>query len=163
MSKIGFDVLGKKKITPKPARATETTPKSFVINLRYSKKKDDGESLTLIAKDYKSALDEAFEEKVDKRQPIEVTIIDPNLGEILQFIKTGVSTATKLGAEFVIKGGHIAKQQTMAYVDRTWESAKVKKLIKQCYSSDLSVRAYARHQLKTEFSDIYDICDFSRT
>ena len=85
-------------------------PKPFTVNFKYSKKKGDGESVIVISRSYQKALDEAYEEKKDQRNPISVEIVDPDFGRIFKAIGSGLSKVTKVGAQYAIKGGHIAKQ-----------------------------------------------------
>lgn len=69
---------------------------AFTVNFKYSDKPDDGESVIVIADTYQRALEEAFEEKVDTRMPIEVDMVDPDLDAILKFVGEG---ARKIGAK----------------------------------------------------------------
>ena len=85
-------------------------PKPFTVNFRYSEKKGDGESVIVISRSYQKALDEAFEEKKDQRNPISVEVVDPDFGRIFKAIGSGATRVTKVGAKYAIKGGHVAKQ-----------------------------------------------------
>jgi len=109
---------------------TSEPPKSkepgFVVNFKYSDKKDDGESVLVLvnpnlpAKErYEKAMDEAFEERVDNRFPAEMQFIDPSLGEMLEWtskrvrgvIKFGtpvLKKAARLGAKYAVKATMIA-------------------------------------------------------
>lgn len=98
-------------------------PKAFTVNFIYSNKKGDGESVIVIADSYAKALEEGYEERVSKRKPIAVELIDPSISSVLSFIgntakealtkgaqairKYGVPAA-KLGAKYAIKGGTVA-------------------------------------------------------
>jgi len=107
-----WDVLPSKAVTDE----TPIGAKAFTINFKYSNKKDDGESVIVFADTYKKALDEGFEERVDKhRVPLEVEIIDPLLGAALSIVARagrgvgslafrGVIAAAKLGATYAVKG-----------------------------------------------------------
>ena len=66
----------------------------------YSRRKGDGESVIVISTSYEKALKEANEERVQKhRTPVEVEIIDPNLGRMLHIVAEGAKTAVKVGAK----------------------------------------------------------------
>lgn len=103
--------------------AMSVGPKAFTANFTYSNKKGDGESVVVIASSYAAALDEAYKERVSKRVPIAVDLIDPSISSVLSFIgntaKDAVSKgiqgikkygekATKLGAKYAVKGGNVA-------------------------------------------------------
>jgi len=101
-----------KKITKRRVSKPTTGPKPFTVNFKYSEKPGDGESLIVIATSYKKAMAEAFEEKVDSREPIEIEIIDPDFGRVFRAIGSGLKRVVGVGAKYAIKGGHIAKQAT---------------------------------------------------
>lgn len=139
-----------KTVTSRPVKTREdgvvvlTDPKPFTVNLTYSDKPGDGETvLTIVGEEgtplseaYELALDEAHEEKIDPRGPISVEVVDPDLGAALEFIgsgakklgglslkaikavgKAGVKVGKKsaaLGAKYAIKAGHVAKQVAIA-------------------------------------------------
>ena len=102
-----------------PRRVSHTTryyddgglgPKGFTVNLTYSDSPGDGETVVVIADSYKGALKKAVEERVDNRQPIEVELIDPDLGQILTFVAEG----TKKVAKKLVGAGKVAE----AYANR---------------------------------------------
>ena len=69
----------------KPTVGKSNKPKGYTIIFTFSKKKGDKETVKVIASSYMKALDEAFEEKLDERIPVEIVIIDPSIGEILRW------------------------------------------------------------------------------
>ena len=178
---------------------------AFTVNFKYSDKPKDGESVIIIADTYQKALEEAFEERIDPRMPIEIDMVDPDLDAILKFVgesakktRVGIEKAAKraepyvlkavqktsetarLGAKYAIRGGHLAKQATVAGIKGVFrgvavalkesskmalyeiERSKVRRLIKQAYSKDPIERKTARIALKRVYPDIYDICSFSK-
>jgi len=95
---------------------TEPRVKGYVVNLTYED--GTGESLTLFGppgmSGYQKIVDEAFEEKTDPRDPVEVQVLDPSLGEVLRVVGSGLKKAGHIGAKYMIRGGHIAKQTAIA-------------------------------------------------
>ena len=96
-------------------------PKAYTINFTYSKKKGDGESIVLVAPSYEEALAEAWEERESNRNPIEIELVDPDLGAALSFIRSSavkagqyglksVKAGAKMGAKFAVKTGEEAKR-----------------------------------------------------
>jgi SpoVK/Ycf46/Vps4 family AAA+-type ATPase len=71
--------------------------KAFTVNLTYGE--NDGESVIVIADSYQDALSEALEERVDERMPIEVELIDPDLGAVIKFIAEGSKKVAKAGVQ----------------------------------------------------------------
>lgn len=142
---------------------TSKKPKAWTVNFKYSDKKDDGESFLVIAQNYHRALDEAFEEKTDARDPIELSVIDPSIGEVLHLIGRGAKRAAGVGAKYSIMGGKaVAKKAGSVAVARLRDEI-AKGLIKNAYSKDRPTRIIARSRLKVEYPDVYNIMDFSRT
>lgn len=134
--------ITKRRVVGKVTDETEVGPKPFTVNFMYSKRRGDGESVVVIADTYERALDEAFEEKVDSRWPIEVEIVDPSLGAVLKFIGEGakrvggltlkgirkmkpkVQAAARIGAKYAMRGGHIAKQKALAIATAGYRAAE---------------------------------------
>ena len=154
-------------------RVITKEPKSFVVNFKYSEKKGDGESVVVIATDYHKALREAFEERVDTREPIEVEVIHPDIGRMLRIVAQGAKKAvkvgaveagklTKLGIKYGYAGAKVLGKEAAFAVARAYRSQKVRRLIEECYSPDRATRAMARAKLKTQYPEIYSVCDFSK-
>lgn len=177
-----------------------TNELAFTVNFKYSDKPGDGESVIVIAdapgdkldaKTYRRVLGEAFEEKVDTREPIEVDMIDPSLGAVLSFIGKAAKKAGAFGLKAIKKGAEVGAKYGIRAVKAGTrlgakgaraaargvkvgltessklalyeiERARTRMLIRQCYSEDPIERRSARIALKRLFPDIYDICDFSR-
>ena len=148
-------------------------PKPFTINFKYSEKKGDGESVIVISTNYKKALDEAYEEKVDKRTPISVEVVDPDFGRVFKAIGSAAKKAGKLGAHAAVVGakyswrgaevfGKAAGEAISERLDSYEERLRAKKLIRESYAVDRAKRVMAKAKLKKEFPEIYKICDFSR-
>lgn len=120
----------------------------YVVNLKYSDRPGDGESILAISdqrpetimEDYKEILDEAFEEKIDPRVPISIEIVDPSVGEVIEImskkvkgtIKWGapkIKGAARIGAKYGIKAtmiaGSTAKKVARAGYDTTKELARL--------------------------------------
>lgn len=144
-------------------------PKSYTVNFRYSSKPGDGESVVVISTNYQKALDEAFEEKVDSRNPISVEVIDPDLGRVFRAVGSGLKKVGKIGAKYAVKGlqagwraakitGKVAAREA-AY---QFHSRRIKGLVERSYSEDEAIRMKARTILKSQFPDLYAICDFSK-
>lgn len=148
-------------------------PKPFTVNFKYSNRKGDGESVMVISKSYEKALDEAFEEKVDKRDPISVEVIDPDFGRMFKAMGTAAKKAGKLGAKGALIGakysvrgaelfGKAAAEAVAKRVDSYEERLRARKLIRESYAPDRSKRLMARAKLREEFPEIYTVSDFSR-
>jgi len=77
---------------------TKIGPHAFTVNFQYGAGKDEGESVIVISDNYSGAIDEAYEERVEKHLvPIAVEIIDPDLAVALEFVERKVKAgATKL-------------------------------------------------------------------
>lgn len=148
------------KIKKKLSNPNPQKPKGYTVKLRYSNKPRDLETVKVISTSYMRAMDEALEERIDKRKPIEVTIIDPSIGEVL---KWAGSRALKYGGKAVkavAKGAYYsAKRSVESHVD-DW---KAEKLIEQAYSKNKGRRILARAKLKKFYPHVYDIMDISRS
>ena len=148
-------------------------PKPFTVNFKYSEKKGDVESVVVISTSYDKALKEAFQEKTDPRQPIEVEVIDPDIGRMLRIVAEGAKTAvkigakeagklTKLGIKYGYAGAKVLGKEAAFAIARAYRSQKLRRLIEECYSPDRATRAMARAKLKTQYPEIYSSCDFSK-
>ena len=153
-------------------------PKGYTVILTYSDKKGDKETVKVIATSYQRAIDEAFEEKVDKREPIEITVIDPSIGEIMSWAgKRAVALGKGAGSRVLDFGRDVveASLETTAKTKPGFMGAMAKKslahrhdrnverLVKQSYSKDRATKAIARAKLKREHSDVWDVMDISRS
>jgi len=137
-------------------------PKAYTCNFKYSEKKGDGESVVVISTSYDKALKEAFQEKTDPREPIEIEIVDPSIGEALRILARGAGQAVKLGAKYTYVAGKTVAKEAAFAVARAYRSQKVRRLIEESYSPDRATRAMARAKLRTQYPEIYSACDFSR-
>lgn len=155
------------KTTKKISKPTLGKPKGWTITLRYSKKPHDIEVVKVIATSYQRAVDEALEEKMDKRQPIEMEIVDPSIGEIVRWAG---KRAVKYGKKAVVAGGKLAKSAAVAggqfakqKLKESYSEWEVKQWINQAYSPNKATRLVARAKLKNLRPDIYDVMDFSKS
>ena len=116
---------------------------------------------------------EAFQEKTDAREPIEVEVIDPNLGRMLRIVAEGAKTAvkvgakeagklTKLGIKYGYAGAKVLGKEAAFAIARAYRSQKLRRLVEECYSPDRATRAIARAKIKTQYPEIYNACDFSK-
>jgi len=151
----------------------DNKPKPFTCNFKYSDKPGDGESVIVISTSYEKALKEAFQEKTDPREPIEVEVIDPDIGRMLRIVAEGAKTAvkvgakeagklTKLGIKYGYAGAKVLGKEAAFAIARAYRSQKLRRLIEECYSPDRATRAMARAKLRTQYPEIYSACDFSR-
>ena len=60
-----------------------------------------------------------------------------------------------------LAGKTVAKEAAFA-IARAYRSQKLRRLIEECYSPDRATRAMARAKLKTQYPEIYSVCDFSK-
>lgn len=168
----------------------DTKMKELGFTVDFTYESPPHESVIVIADSYQAALEEAFDERVDTRAPIEVNVIDPDLDQILKFVGEGakkagayglkgikkagkvgakysirgVKAGTRLGAEgarAVARGVKVGLTESSKLLLYEAERAKVRLLLKKCYSKDRIERLSARAALKKFFPDIYDICSFS--
>ena len=137
-------------------------PKPFTCNFKYSNKPGDEESVVVISTSYDKALKEAFEEKTDPREPIEIEIVDPSIGKALRILARGAGQAVKLGAKYTYVAGKTVAKEAAFAIARAYRSQKLRRLIEECYSPDRATRAMARADLKTRYPEIYNACDFSK-
>jgi hypothetical protein len=137
------------------APKAKVEPKAYTVNFKYSEKKGDGESVVVIARDYPHAVEEAIEEKVDPRHPVELEVIDPTIGQVLKVIGKGVKKATEVGAKYAFKGAKKA-------VKMAGSNAYIMFLIRQSYSRDVGMRTLARSKLRKNYPDVYNVMDWSR-
>jgi len=143
--------------------------KAYTCNFKYSEKKGDGESVVVIATSYEKALDEAFEERVDTREPIEVEVIHPDIGRMLRILGKGAKVVgreavelSKLGIKYGYAGAKVLGKEAAFAIARAYRSQKLRRLIEESYSPDRATRAMARAKLKTQYPEIYSVCDFSK-
>lgn len=148
----------KKRIT----HLTSTKPKPYTVNFTYSEKKGDGETVVVISTSYHKALLEAFEERKDKREPIALEVIDPDLGKVLGAIGHGLNRVAHIGGKYAVKGAKITGKWAAQQLAEKYNSSMLKRLVNECYSTDRTTRILARARLKREFPDVYALCDFSR-
>ena len=155
------------------------SPEAFTVNFVYSKRtkshKETGESVVVIAESYEKALDEAFEARVQKsRTPIEIELVDPNIGAAISFLSGAIKSAAGIGARFAVGVGKAAlvagKTMVKAGADEGLKAishklyeTKVRNLIKDAYSPDPVKRGAVRASIKQNYPDIYEAMDFSRS
>jgi hypothetical protein len=172
------------------------SPEAFTVNFIYSKKSRShpaiGESVVVIAESYDKAMEEAFDMRAQKtRTPIEVELVDPNIGSAISWLGGKIKSAAGVGARFAVKAGRVgagtavnlgrkagesvknpesgfrqfvakrAEEGHKAISSKVYE-AKVRYLIKDAYSPDPVKRNSARASLRQHYPDIYDSMDFSR-
>lgn len=160
------------------------------MTLIYSNKKGDSEVQKVIATSYTRAVDEAFENKTDKRMPVEISVVDPSIGEIIHWAGANVAKAAKRayghskGLYNDMKTASLertASTSSSAFVrslakqrlERHREKMKrardqshdvaVKKLIDDSYSADDKVKLFARAKLRKEHPDVWHVMDISRS
>jgi len=151
---------------------------AFTVNFQYGPG-DDGESVIVFSDNYQDCMDEAWEERVDTRQPISVEAIDPDIGAALKWMakkaKAGfeygapkITKATHLGAKYAVKGvktGLGATKSTVkggAKLVAFGVDMKIKEsLLRLCYQKDPAKRNAARAALKSRYPEIWRKCDFS--
>ncbi len=160
---------------------------AFTVNFTYSKKPGDGESVIVLSDNFQDATDEAWEERIDRRMPIAVETIDPDIGAALKWMgrrvrsavkygKPRIVKATKLGAKYAVRAtmvtgktiGRVAKAgaEGVVVLGKLTAFGLQKELIQSllglCYQDDVGKRNAARIALKKQFPEVYDACDFSR-
>lgn len=177
-----------RRVVGKPKGEAEDGVHGYVVNLKYSNKKDDGESIFVIddqtgetaLEDYKQVIDEAFEEKVDPRTPISVEVDDPDVGKMIKFlgrkvegtIKWGAPKAikaTKLGAKFAVRATMVSAK-TMANLAKAGVETAIymgnvkiaESMLVPCWQKDRAKQTAARQALKLRFPSLYDMAGFSR-
>ena len=158
--------------------------KAYICNLTYSNRPGDGETLTIFGPGgmagYKKVLDECWEEKHDLRDPIEIHVIDPSLGDVLKYVGTGAKKVAHLGGKFAVKGGHIAyragvitgkglkvagrigAKEAVKTFRSAAERGRVMIILNQCYSKNKYIRITARQKLLKKYPSVYDIAEFSQ-
>jgi hypothetical protein len=181
--KVSTYVRGSRRLNPlRLANPTLTTPKGYTVKLRYSAEPHDLETIKVIATSYTRAIDEALEEKQDKRTPIEILVIDPSIGEIIHWAghntlelgkiagKTALNTA-KTGYRDLtdVALEHTAATNTGftgALAKRQLEHRNTKKeevLVRQAYGKDKAKSAIARAQLRKYHPEVWNVMDLSRS
>ena len=100
-------------------------------------------------------------------------VIDPDLGRMLRIVAEGAKTAvkvgareagklTKLGIKYGYAGAKVLGKEAAFAIARAYRSQKLRRLIEESYSPDRATRAMARAKLKTQYPEIYSVCDFSK-
>jgi len=138
------------------SRPTIKKPKGYTITLTYSNKTKDKETQKVIATSYTRAIDEAFENKHDPRLPIEISVIDPSLGEIIHWAG---EHAKKYGEIAIKKAGAIVVDEAK----KQYSDHKARQLIEQSYSNNRGIRILARAKLRQEYPHVWRTMDISRT
>lgn len=167
------------------------TPKGYTVTLKYSD--TEKEEIKVIATNYHRAIDEAFEEKTDKRIPIEINVVDPSLGEIIHWAGSRALKYGKLAASKALEKAKelhedyttrklLEQSQSGSYVEREMAKRKlsrleekkqrakaqtsdisVQQLIDQAYSKNKTAKTFARAKLRKEYPHVWDVMDISRT
>lgn len=145
-------IRGVKKQNIHLSKPTIAKPKGYAVTLKYSAKPDDKEKVDVIAINYHRAIDEAFEEKKDKRMPIEIIVVDPSLGEVIHW-----------AGSHALKYGKLAAQKAYRTAKSGLYNYETKKLVEQAYSDNRTVRAIARAKLRGKYPEVWDVMDISRT
>ena len=106
-------------------KSLPTNELAFTVNLTYSDKPGDGESVIVIAdapgdqldeETYRMVLDEAFEERVDTRPPIAIEMEDPSLDAVLSFIGEHAKKAGAYGLKTIKKGARVGAKYAIRAV-----------------------------------------------
>jgi hypothetical protein len=139
-----------------PTIKPKNKPKGFTVILTYSKDPKDKEVIKVIATSYTRAIDEAFEEKTDKRIPIEIRVIDPSIGEVLRWAG---SKALEYGKKAAVAAGHYTKEK----LKEQYSDVKIKMLIDQAYSTNRGTRLLARAKLRRDHPEVWNVMDISRS
>ena len=72
----------------------------------------------VIARNYGDALDEAYEEKTDPREPIEIELVDLSVGKALKILAREGGKAVKLDAKYAYAAGKtVTKEATHAVAE----------------------------------------------
>ena len=155
------------KPTKKLSKPTIKKPKGYTVKLRYSKRPHDMETVKVIATSYMRALDEALEERFDKRKPIEVHLIDPSIGEVLSWagsraLKYGKTVAEygKTATKTVAKGAYESAKRSVASSVDDW---RAQRLIEDAYSDNKGKKILARAKLKRNYPHVWDIMGISKS
>lgn len=142
------------KTVSKLSNPTLTKPKGYTVKFTYPDKTT--EEIHVIATNYHRALDEAFEEKTNKNTPIEITVIDPSIGEIIHIVG---SKALEYGKKAVTKGWEFAKTEAK----RATSDWYAKQLVEQAYSPNVGTRTIARSKLRNDYPEVWNVMDISRS
>ena len=148
--------------SPFTSRRKLDKPRSFTVNFTYSNRIGDGESVVVIARNYGDALDEAYEERHDSREPIEIELVDPDIGKALKILAREGGNAVKIGAKYAYAAGKTVGKEAVHAVAESYRRARIRRLIEECYNPDRVKRAMARSELKARYPEIYEMCDFSK-
>ena len=116
----------------------------------------------VIARNYGDALDEAYEERRDSREPIEIELVDPDIGKALKILAREGGNAVKIGAKYAYAAGKTVGKEAVHAVAESYRRLRIRRLINDSYSPDRVKRAMARSELKTRYPEIYAMCDFSK-
>ena len=142
-------------------------PKGYTVTLVYSNKLFDHEKQEVIATSYTRAIDEAFENKHDPRTPIEISVIDPSLGEIIHWAgehaKKYGEIAGKKTFEYGKKAAIAGTNYAMTKAKEIASDYQAKRLIEQSYSPNRGTRTLARTKLQRDYPEVWRTMDISRS
>lgn len=133
------------------ARPTiKKTPKGYTVNFVFPN--NSKETVKVIATDYHRAIDEALEEKTNKATPIEIHVVDPSLGEIINW-------AGKRAVDYSVK----ALQKGRELHSQVHYDYETKKLVNEAYSPNRTIRTLARAKLRGKYPEVWDVMDISKS
>ena len=144
----------------KPKIGKANKPKGYTVKLRYSKRPHDLETVKVIAKSYMRALDEALEERLDERKPIEVHLIDPTIGEVLSWAGDRALRYGKTATKAIAKGAYDSAKRSVESSVSDW---KARSLINDAYSDNKGRATLARAKLRRDYPHVWDIMDISKS
>jgi len=155
---------------------TKLGVKAWTVNFKYSDRRGDGESVLVISDSYQKALNQSYENRLQKtRKPIEVDIVDPPLSTVIGFLRTGTLTKEQqLENKFALsEAGHGAKEALKGFAHGQMEEGRRKfgelvhggdidRLLKLSYDTKNPVAmTRARAELKRKYPEVYSHADFA--
>lgn len=153
------------KTTIHLSKPTLNKPKGYTVTLIYSDK--TREKQEVIATSYTRAIDETFENKHDPRLPIEISVVDPSIGEIIHWAgehaKKYGEIATKKAYQTTKTIAKAGATMAMDEAKRQYSDYRAKRLIDQAYSPNRSTRTLARVKLQKDFPEVWKTMDISRS
>jgi hypothetical protein len=164
---------------PKGYTVTFVYTKAVLNNHNIHTTHKDIEELKVIATSYQRAVTEAFRNRQDKRTPLEINVVDPSISEVARWAgqhaldfgkavakesyhtgKNLYSNVTNIALEHTAQGKGLSSAIAKKQLEQRHDSA-VQRLIKDSYSSDPSVKTFARSKLKKEHPEVYHVLDVS--
>jgi len=84
------------------------------------------------------------------------------LGKGAKVVGRGAVKLSELGIKYAYAGAKAVGRDAARAIAKRYGELRVRRLVEDAYSSDRATRAMARAKLRTQYPEIYAVCDFSK-